>query len=136
MKFTKGWKIVLGIFTVGTAFWPFVYTAGMMVILMLKMPVFLEASSGGFRDTDRLMLEFFRMMAVLYPFVFCGTILQLALTAFFMVLAVTNKALTDTIRILMVLALFFMPFIGLPFYYFAYILPQQGEAAEVAPVKT
>jgi hypothetical protein len=58
---------------------------------------------------------------------------QLGLQIFYVIHEIKNKALTDTIRILFTIGLFFLPYIAMPIYFFAYLwkdAPQEPLVAQ------
>ena len=119
MKITKPVKIVIGLLTLGAVLFPFVIMPVMMVFLML---------GSGFEFFDPHFSRNLVDIEAMLPFIFmfylvmiCYSLVQLGLQIFYVIHEIKNKTLTDTIRILFTLGIFFLPHIAMPIYFFAYL---------------
>jgi hypothetical protein len=78
-------------------------------------------------NPDKFDQTFPTMFLFLYPAMMCFSLGQLALQVFYIVLAVKNKELTDTVRILFIIGMFFMPFIAMPIYFVVYFWNEDSQ---------
>ena len=119
MKISKPVKILIGVLTLLVVLIPFVIMPAVMMFLVFGAGFpFLDSqampspydiggpASGydGFLSADDV--QYFG---------------QLGLQVFYVIHEIKNKAMTDTLRILFVLAHFFLPYIGMPIYFIAYL---------------
>lgn len=118
MKLNKPWKIVVGILSLWVVLYPFVVVAAMFAFMLPTMmtldsntsaDVFPATFVGGF------MIFWFLMM--------CSSFLQMGISIFYLVHIIKNKTGSELLRILCGIGAFFMPTLALPFYYFAFIWP-------------
>ncbi len=120
MIISKPIKVTIGILTAIAVLFPFVIMPGFMMFLMFGsgFPFFDPQSIPNPDEFEKTMLP---MMMVFYPVMMCFSLTQLGLQIFYVVHEIKNKALVDAYRILFVLGTFFMPFIAMPIYFFAYV---------------
>ena len=131
MSTSRPIKITIGILTVFSVLFPFVIAPGLMMFFVFSTGFpFLDPQS--IPDPAEFQKTMFPMMMVFYPTMMCFSFLQLGLQVFYVVQAIKNKALTDAYRILFVLGTFFMPFVAMPIYFFAYLW-KDNPAALAAP---
>ena len=119
MNISKPVKIVIGLLTLGAVLFPFVIMPVMMMLLIFGsgFPYFDPHSAYIIPDIEA-MLPF---MMVFYLLMICYSLVQLGLQIFYVIHEIKNKALTDTIRILFTIGIFFLPYIAMPIYFFAYL---------------
>lgn len=119
MNITKPVKIIIGLLTLGAVVFPFVIMPVMMMFLIFGSGFpFFEPHSGLHVPDIEGVLPF---ILVFYLLMMCYSLVQLGLQIFYVIHEIKNKALTDTIRILFTLGIFFMPYIAMPIYFFAYL---------------
>ena len=119
MKLNKTWKVVIGLLTG----WVFVYPFLFIILWFAFMGSFFMATDPSFMSDEAvfsLMKPFFYIM----PILILSSFVQMGLTIFYLIQIITNKEGTDTMRILIGIGLFVMPYIAMPLYYFVYILPE------------
>lgn len=128
MTLSKPIKIAVGVATV--------------IVMLLPMGLFLIWISFAFPffmgnpDSDFPFQYFDMMMAVVFPMICLINILIYGLIAFYIIHAVKNQAANDVIRIIALLAIFFIPYLGMPIYYVIYILmstPPSWALKEASP---
>ncbi len=66
-------------------------------------------------------------------FIMCSAFSLVGLQGFYIVHNIVNKTGSDILRAVLGLGIFFLPFIGLPIYYFIYILPKTLPDWALAP---
>jgi len=79
----------------------------------------------------------FQFFDVVFPvafFMMClFTLIMYGLTAFYVTHAIRNERGSHLVRILALLAVFFLPYLGMPFYYILYILIPRTPAWALKP---
>jgi hypothetical protein len=131
MKITKPVKIVIGLLTLGAVLFPFVIMPVMLILLIsgAGFPFFDPHSTRYLTDVEAIL----PFMLMFYMLMMCYSLVQLGLQIFYVIHEIKNKALTDTIRILFTIGLFFLPYIAMPIYFFAYLwkdAPQEPLVAQ------
>jgi hypothetical protein len=119
MNISKPVKIVIGLLTLGAVLFPFVIMPTMMLVMVFGsgFPFFNPHSGYNVPNMDAVL----PFMLVFYGLMMCYSLVQLGLQIFYVIHEIKNKALTDTIRILFTLGIFFMPYVAMPIYFFAYL---------------
>jgi hypothetical protein len=132
MTLSKPVKIIVGIATLWYVLYPLVFIGGMFLSMGL-MPLFARgrySSDGPFG-----MFPFF---GIIFPLHLCTIFLGFALMAFYLVHVIKNTKGDETVRIILAVGNFFMPFITMPIYYYVYIwldTPPEWAAAKVKPIE-
>ncbi len=106
-------KILVGVLTLVVMLFPvgLFLLWGLMVSQVMRGP----SSDFPFQVLDIVFPVAFSMMCLF-------TLIMYGLTAFYVTHAIKNHGGSDLIRILALLAVFFFPYLGMPFYYILYIL--------------
>lgn len=102
---SKFWKIILGIATA----WPFLY----FLLFILFIFLLIALSPGG--DPGNLFGVFFGFVFVIH---FLTIFLILGLQIFYIVNAVKSESLTQNMKIVWIIALFFGGFVAMPIYWY------------------
>ena len=61
------------------------------------------------------------LFSLAFPLMCFLNLLIYALYAFYVIHAIKNESASDVVRIIALLTIFFVPFVGMPFYYIVYI---------------
>ena len=129
MNVSKSVKIIIGFLTAFAVLFPFLIMPIFMMFFMFSsgFPFFDPQSAPTPHEIEKTM---FPMMMVFYPIMMCFGVVQLGLQIFYIIHEIKNKALTDTFRILFVIGNFFLPYVAMPIYFFAYLwkdVPQESQ---------
>ena len=119
MKLNKTWKVIIGLLTGWTLLYPFLF----IFLWFGFMGRFFLAGDPSFMPEEEvfgMMKPFFYIM----PILILSSFVQMGLTIFYLIHTILNKEGTDTMRILLGIGLFVMPYISMPLHYFVYILPE------------
>ncbi len=117
MTLGKPARILIGLLTAWVMLYPLLFFA-VWLIMFFGIAVIGESPRSEF---PVFMIPFF----AIFP-VHCLTIfLQLGLSAFYLVHVIKNKMASDTIRIVLGVGAFLLPFVAMPIYYFLYIWPDK-----------
>ncbi len=119
MKISKPLKVIIGLFTIFVAIFPFVIGPAFVMFFMLNsgFPFFNPQSTF---DPEAFGRIFPMIFMVFYPAMMCFSFLQFSLQVFYIIHVIKNRQLTDLLRVLFALGAFFMPFIAMPIYFIAY----------------
>jgi hypothetical protein len=109
-------KIALGIFTFLASIYPFI------IITLLLLPI-LQTTGNPENFGSAIPTSFFST-TIFYPFS------QLALQVIYIILAVKNKQLSDSSRILFIIGAFFIPFIATPIYFIKHVWKKDSQLAD------
>jgi hypothetical protein len=125
MTLNNSVKLIIGICTFFLIFLPL----GMVVIglLFANRMANISPMDDPFRGLDILFNFMFPAMCFL-------TLLVVAMYVFYVIHLVKNSEITDTMRVLSLLLLFFIPFIGMPLYYVLYIFLPVPPAWSIKPI--
>ncbi len=114
MQLNKPMKILVGLATLWLAIYPFLFFA-VWLFMAMGMGFFSTTSSGS--EPPFFMFPFF----AIFP-LHCFTILlQFVLMAFYLIHVIKNTKASETVRIILGVGCFFMPFIAMPIYFYIYI---------------
>lgn len=130
MNISKPVKTLIGLATLWYAIYPFMFMAGIFMSMGL-MPIL--ASSGN-NEPPFFMFPFF----ALFPIHFCTIFVGMGLMVFYLVHVIKNTKADETVRIILGVGCFFMPFIAMPFYYYLYVWldnPPEWAAVKVKNVE-
>lgn len=130
MNISKPVKIVIGILTLFTALFPFVIMPSLIMIIMVSsgFPFFDPQSVPNVYDIQKTIMP---VMMVFYPIMMCFTVVQFGLQIFYVIHEIKNKALPDTFRILFAIGTFFLPYVAMPIYFFAYLWKDAPQESQV-----
>ncbi len=119
MTLTQPIKILLGLATAWVVVYPLIFMCVWLVSFIgMSVPVAM-AESGG--DPSAAPLLIFPLFAVIFPLHFCTIFLIIGLEIFYLIHVVKNDRADDAVRVLLGVGNFFLPFIAMPVYYYAYI---------------
>jgi hypothetical protein len=132
MNISKPVKVLIGILTAFAVLFPFLIMPAFMMIFMFTagFPFFDPHSIPTSNEFEKTIIP---GMMVFYPVMMCFTFVQLGLQIFYIIHEIKNKALTDTFRILFVIGNFFLPYVAMPIYFFAYLWkdsPQESQTPQ------
>jgi len=111
MKLDKSIKILIG----GGTFWLFFYPLLFIVIWFLAIPGFMFSPSS---DSSFSMFSIFDLI---FPVHCLTAIIQIVLMGFYLFHIIKNTLVSDTIRVIFGVGIFFMPFIAMPVYYYFFV---------------
>ena len=132
MNISKPVKILIGCLTAFAILFPFIIMPGFMMLFLFGFGFpFVEAQS--FTNPSDFPRTMFPMMMLFYPVIMCFSLVQLSLQIFYVIHEIKNKALNDTYRILFALGTFFLPYIAMPIYFFAYLWKDQVQESQPVP---
>lgn len=119
MNISKPVKILIGFLTAFAILFPFVVVPGFMMAFVFGSGFFF--SNHSFAGPFEMQRTMFPFMMVFYPLIMCFSLVQLGLQIFYLIHEIKNKALNDTYRILFAIGTFFLPYVAMPIYFFAYL---------------
>ena len=133
MNISKPVKILIGVLTVFTVLFPFLIMPVFMMFFVLGtgFPFFNPQSVPNPNDFEAIL----PFMFVFYPLMMCFSIVQIGLQIFYIIHEIKNKTLSDTFRILFIIGNFFLPYVAMPIYFFAYLwkdTPQESQPQQAA----
>jgi ABC-type spermidine/putrescine transport system permease subunit II len=110
----------------GATAWIIIYP---LLFFAAWLATFLGTWTGvGFAGAEDGFPLFFIPFAALFPCHFLTILLQLGLMAFYLVHVIKNQAASETLRIVLGVGTFVMPYVAMPVYYYAYIWPDEPPA--------
>jgi hypothetical protein len=112
MQLNKPTKILVGLGTVWVVLYPLLFMA-----VWLFLVVGMGFSSFSQSDQPFFMFPFF----AIFPLHCFTMLLQFVLMGFYLIHVIKNTTASETVRIILGIGFFFMPFIAMPVYYYAYI---------------
>ncbi|NJN79150.1 MAG: hypothetical protein HC797_00995 [Anaerolineales bacterium] len=115
MQLNKLTIILVGLSTLWFALYPFLFIA--VWLFMASGMIFGFASSQSETDAPFFMFPFF----AIFPLHIFTILLQFVLMAFYLIHVIKNTKASETVRIILALGCFFMPFIAMPIYFYIYI---------------
>jgi hypothetical protein len=122
MKLNKTWKVIIGILTLIAILAPFFYVMG--VFMVIGESFFLMMGDPSTIPSEEEVFLFMKPIFYMMPLMMLGSMLQFAMSIFYLIHVILNKEGTDLLRILLGIGAFFLPYIAMPFYYFVYIFPE------------
>ena len=125
MKLNKPVKILVGLATLWFAIYPFLFFA-VWLLMFGGILVSAESSSSDFP------LAVIPFLAI-FPLHFCTIFLSFILMAFYLVHVIKNTTGHETIRIILALGNFFMPFLSMPIYFYLFIWLENPPDWALAP---
>lgn len=123
MQISKPIRILIGLGTLWYALYPLLFLAvWLFMFSSFFLPITFEQSGAPF-----FMLPFF----AIFPVHLFTMLLGFVLMAFYLIHVIKNRRGSETIRIILGMGCFFMPFIAMPVYYYIFIwrdeLPEWAE---------
>ena len=112
MKLHKPVKILIGLATLWFAIYPFLFI-GVMMVGMGIFPIFAQSSN----SPDAI----FSLFGLIFPLHFCTIFIAMGLMVFYLVHVIKNTQADETIRIVLGVGNYFLPFIAMPIYFYLYI---------------
>lgn len=132
MPMSRNVKYLVGLATAWTALYPFLFLA----VWFVTFAGFVFGAAIGDDAAAPLMTGFFPLFFALFPLHFLTILLSLGLMAFYVVHVIRNTNADETVRIILALGIFMLPFIAMPVYYYLYLWlenPPAWAAAKPAP---
>lgn len=126
MKLNKPVKILVGLGTLWFAIYPFLF---MVVWLMMVGGIFFMSDNSRASEFPFPMIPFF----AIFPLHICTIFLSFILMAFYLIHVIKNTTGNETVRIILGLGNFFMPFLSMPIYYYLYIWSENPPDWALAP---
>ncbi len=127
MKLSKGVKILIGLGTVWEVIYPFLF-----IVLWLMMVGSIFFFSGNSDQGWPVFSVFSGLFAIIFPVHCFAIVLQFGLIAVYLIHVIKNTAASETVRIILGIGIFFMPFVAMPVYYYVYIWREAPPAWAVA----
>ena len=124
MILNKPVKILIGLGTAWFAIYPFLFFA-VWLSMVLGMGFLPQGAEGEF---PLFMVPFF----AIFPLHCLTILLQFVLMAFYLVHVIKNTNASETVRIILGIGCFFLPFIAMPIYYYLYIWREEPPEWAVA----
>jgi len=121
MKLKKPIKILLGFLTAWVVIAPF------LGIVVWFSSMFMAIGAVEYQAAPEDLVFPAVFLSVFLPFILiilCTSFLQFGLSVFYLTHVILNKTGNDIIRVVLGVSVFIIPYIGLPVYYFIYILPE------------
>jgi len=116
MRISKPIKILLGFLTAWVAIYP------LAIIVTWFSFMFIAIGAVEYQAAPEN-LVFPAIFLPIFILIMCSSVLQISLTAFYLTHVILNKTGNDIIRVLLGISVFFFPYLGMPIYYFVYVLP-------------
>jgi hypothetical protein len=126
MTISKPFKILIGAATLWFAVYPFLFI-GAMILSMGILPIFAR----NVNSPD----AFFPVFGLIFPLHFCTIFLAFGLMVFYLIHVIKNTKADETIRIVLGVGTYFLPFIAMPIYYYLYIWLDSPPAWAAAKTK-
>jgi len=118
-------KALVGVLTTLVVLVPF----GIFLLWgLMAIPAFMGTPSG-----DDPFLAFDIVFAFAFPLMCVFSALMYALIAFYVAHAVKNQGASDVVRIVALLLIYFLPYLGMPAYYLLFILLPRPPSWAVKP---
>ena len=133
MTLNKPVKILVGLGTLWFAVYPFLFMA---VWLFSFAGMGLWSMDAPNPNTGPESMPFFMFpFLLIFPIHFCTIFLGFILMAFYLIHVIKNTKADETVRIILGIGTFFMPFIAMPIYYYVYIWLDEPPAWAAAKPK-
>jgi hypothetical protein len=134
MNISKPNKILIGLATLWYVIYPIIFIGGMF-LSMSVMPLLATRNNSSNPGGPFMMFPFFGMI---FPLHFCTIFIGMGLMVIYLIHVIKNTKADETIRIILGIGCFFMPFIAMPIYYYLYIWlenPPEWAAVKVKKVE-
>jgi len=113
MNISKPFKVLIGLGTLWFAIYPFLFV-GVIMLSMGILPLF----AGRSNNPEPFIFPFF---GLIFPIHLCTIFLGFGLMVFYLIHVIKNTKADETIRILLGVGNYFLPFIAMPIYFYLYI---------------
>ena len=122
MQLTKLWKIIVGIATGWVVLYPLLFFAVWLLMFgsMVGLPLIAQSMDDP-AAMPTFMMAPFGLFFLIFPLHILTISLFMGLMVFYLVHLIKNRAGSETIRIILGVGNFFMPYISMPIYYYAFI---------------
>jgi hypothetical protein len=120
MKFNKAWKIILGVLTAWVALYPF-------LMMLFMFPFFFFTATLDSRSAE-MPTGFLTFLFIFFFFAMITAFLQMGMSILYLALIIKNKDVSDILRIVLGVGVFYMPFIAMPVSYFVFLWPESTPA--------
>lgn len=117
MKLSKPVKILIGAGTGIYALFP------LFLFFIWLLAVFTILVTSNYQGEPSPI--FFVLFSLMFPAICLVNLLHLALVSFYITHMIKNNTANETLRVLLALGLFFLPWLAMPVYLLIYILPSQ-----------
>ena len=131
MNISKPVKILIGLGTLWYMIYPFIFIGG----IFLSMGLLSFLTHGDYGPNSELRFGPFPFFGLIFPLHFCTIFLGMGLLVFYLIHVIKNTKADETIRIILGVGNFFMPFIAMPIYYYLYIWLENPPEWAVAKAK-
>ncbi len=119
-------KILVGVLTLLVVLFPFAF---LLLWGLMAFQMFAGGPSGDYPSQ-----AFDMIFAVAFPLMCLFTIVMYGLVAFYVTHGIKNQGASDVVRIIALLAVFFLPYLGMPFYYIVFILMPKPPSWAMKPL--
>lgn len=117
MNLSKTQKILLGIATLWVSIVPFVAMLGWFAVAILGI---IQAETTHNADDPILIWV---AAPIFFGIFFCSMVLYIPLLVFYIIHLIRNRNSSDTLRMVMGVGLWLLPFVAMPVYFFTCIFP-------------
>lgn len=117
MKLSKPVKILIGAGTGAYVLFP------LLLFFIWLLAVFTVLVTSNYQGEPPPI--FFVLFSLMFPVICLVNLLHLVLVSFYIIHMIKNDAANETLRVLLALGLFFLPWLAMPLYFLIYILPNQ-----------
>lgn len=119
MTLNKPVKILVGLGTLWFTVYPLLFIA-VWLFSFVGMGFFSFGAASSNAGPESMPFFMFPFLLI-FPIHFCTIFLGFILMAFYLIHVIKNTKADETVRIILGIGTFFMPFIAMPIYYYAYI---------------
>lgn len=124
-KLNRFWKIILGIATFFSMIWPLVIMMLFFVMpLMLTGPDFIAVPQDYEMENREFVAAGFGFIFLIMLLMFFFMIVLWAVMIFYIIHLLLNEQTNKTLRVILGLGFYIMPYLAWPAYYLIYILPE------------
>ena len=117
MNISRNFKILIGLGTLWYLIYPVIFIGG--IFLSIGLVPFFAGNENSLNSGGPFMM--FPFFGLIFPLHFCTIFLGFGLMAFYLIHVIKNTKADETIRIILALGNFFLPFLSMPIYYYLYI---------------
>ena len=130
MTLTKPIKLLVGLATLWLALYPLLFFVVWLFFVFGTMGLSSE------RIPENTMPVFMLPFFIIFPLHFLTILLYFVLMTFYLVHVIKNTIAAETVRVILGVGCFMMPYIAMPIYYYLYIWLPQPPAWAQAPGST
>lgn len=118
MNLSKIQKVIIGAATLWVSIVPFIAMFGWFAVVFLT--IFQMEATHGTGEPVFLLIA----APLLFGTLFCTVALYFPLLIFYIVHLIRNQASSDTLRVVIAIGLWMLPFVAMLVYFFTYIFPE------------